>query len=184
MIPDEKAPAVAPSAGAAGASAPAIFATLLTVMLVSIGASALVLAGVGRAPAAEPAATLPVITAAPAATSRAAATEGAEGRVQVLSASGTAIPTGAGVYRVTFTWSLRGARENDPALVHFFVGNEFVGEQRGMLDASVFSFSTGTLTFVTEQECSASGWSAEIVTVRGEPVEGEGIATVLGVSCS
>ncbi|OGO70939.1 MAG: hypothetical protein A3H36_05550 [Chloroflexi bacterium RIFCSPLOWO2_02_FULL_71_16] len=182
MIPDEKAPAVARPPGAAGASAPAIFASLLVALVVSVGAAALVLAGVGRAPAAEPAATAPVLIGAPAATPRPAA-GGAEGRVQVQSASGSAVPTGAGAYRVTFTWSLQGARENDPAVIHFFLGNQFAGEQRGMLDASIFSFSSGTLTLVSQQECSDVGWGAEIVSIRGAPVEGEGIATIPGVDC-
>jgi hypothetical protein len=166
----------------AGPSAPAIFGALVAVLVLSVGASALLLAGAGRTVVAEPT----VISAVPTNAARATSAAGPEApsdRVRVVSASGRSTSTGAGSHRVTFTWSLQGARESDQAVVHFFVGNQFLGEQRGTLDASVFSFSSGSLTLTTEQECSPSGWSAEIVTIRGAPVDGDSIATVPGVAC-
>lgn len=167
----------------AGPSAPAIFGTLFAVLLLSVGASALLLAGAGRMVVVEPTVISAIPTEAAARATAATAIGAPSDRVRVVSASGRSTSTGAGAHRVTFTWSLEGARENDPAVIHFFVGNQFLGEQRGMLDQSVFSFSSGTLTLTTEQECSPSGWSAEIVTIRGAPIDGEGIATVPGVQC-
>lgn len=167
---------------AQGPPALAIFGGLLALAVLSIGASALLLAGAGRltpsapAPTSAPSLVAPGTTAAPdAATS--------SDRVRVVSASGGSTPTGAGAHRVTFMWTLDGARENDPVEIHFYVGSQLAGRETGTLDASVFSFSSGRLTLVTEQDCSTSGWSADLVSVRGLLVDGDGIAVVPGAAC-
>jgi len=161
----------------------AIFGGLLTLVILSIGTSALLLAGLGRfipsepAPTAAPPLVAPGTTAAPDAA-------GSSERVRVVSASGGSTATAAGAHRVTFTWTLDGARENDPVEIHFYVGSQLAGRETGTLDASVFSFASGILTLVTEQACSTSGWSADLVTVRGVLVDGDGFAVVPGVACN
>ncbi|MGH2378209.1 MAG: hypothetical protein ACRDGT_07000 [Candidatus Limnocylindria bacterium] len=173
-VPD---PAVARPAGGA-LPPPAVFAILFTVLVASIAGSVLLLAGLGRFTPVEPA---PVaITPAPA---TAAPGQTSSARVRVLSAGGDSTPTDGDTHQVTFTWTLEGAEENDPVEVHFYVGNQLVGREQGSLDASVFSFSSGLLTLVTEQQCSPSGWSADLVTIRGALVDGDGIAQVPGVAC-
>jgi hypothetical protein len=101
--------------------------------------------------------------------------------VRVVSTSGNAEPGGSGVYRVTFTWTLEGAREGDIASVRF--GTAAISEQRGTLDPSVFTQSTGVLTLTSSQECSVDGWAAELVSVRGLAPVGERVARVAGVPC-
>lgn len=87
------------------------------------------------------------------------------------------------MHQVTFVWILEGAREGDQAVVHFYAGTRSLGEQRGTLDRSVFSFSSGTFTVVTNLQCSTAGWSAEIVRIREMPIDGDSLATVPGVAC-
>lgn len=160
-----------------------MFLGLLTLVFLSIGTSALLLIGAGRVTTNEPVATAapPLVVPGGTADPRSAASAD---RVRVVSASGASSPAGAGAHRVTFTWTLEGARENDPVEIHFYVGGQLAGRETGTLDASVFSFSSGTLRLVTEQECSTGGWHADLVTVRGVLVDGDGIAVVPGVSCN
>lgn len=179
------APAVAdpPSRGPAkGPPVLAMFVGLLTLVILSIGTSALLLAGAGRVTTNEAAATAAPPLVVPGGTAdprRAASSE----RVRVVSATGGSAPAGAGAHRVTFTWTLEGARENDPVEIHFYVAGRLAGRETGTLDPSIFSFSSGTLRLVTEQECSPGGWHADLVTVRGVLVDGDGIAVVRGVTC-
>lgn len=182
--PVATAPAVADttSQGPAGPPVLAMFIGLLTLVILSIGTSALLLAGAGRLTTNEPAATPAPPLVTPGGTVAARATAAAE-RVRVVSTSGASTPAGAGSHRVTFTWILDGARENDPIEIHFYVGGRLAGRETGTLSASVFSFASGTLRLVTEQQCSTGGWSADLVSVRRVLVEGDGIAVVPGVTC-
>lgn len=170
------------SQGPAGPPVLATFLGLLMLVILSIGTSALLLAGAGRVISNEPAPTAAPPLVAPGATAGPGAAASVE-RVRVISAGGGTTPTGAGAHRVTFTWTLEGARENDPVEIHFYVGGRLAGRETGTLDPSVFSFSSGTLRLITEQECSTGGWHADLVTVRGVLVEGDGIAVVPGVTC-
>ena len=183
--PVATAPAVTDPASRGPAKGPpvlAMFLGLLTLVILSIGTSALLLAGVGRVTFVEPAATAAPPLVAPGGTVAPDVAASAE-RVRVVSASGASSPAGAGAHRVTFTWTLEGARENDPVEIHFYVGSQLAGRETGTLDASVFSFSSGILRLVTEQECSTGGWRADLVTVRGVLIDGDGIAVVPGVTC-
>jgi hypothetical protein len=184
--PVATAPAVADPASRGPAKGPpvlAMFLGLLTLVVLSIGSSALLLAGTGRLTTIEPETTAapPLVVPGGTADPRAAASTE---RVRVVSATGGSSPAGAGAYRVTFTWTLEGARENDPVEIHFYVGGQLAGRETGTLDASIFSFSSGILRLVTEQECSTGGWHADLVTVRGVLVDGDGIAVVPGVTCN
>ena len=162
----------------------AAFLGITALLLVSLGASLLVLAGVGRVATAVPEATPPSnVTVAPTRTAAGAATASAV-RVRVVSASARSRPIGTGAqHEVTFTWVLEGAREGDPAVIQFYRGTQPLGQQRGTLDPSIFTFSTGMLTLAATLECSIPGWSAEILTVRGQPIEGDGEAKAQGVTC-
>lgn len=130
------------------------------------------------APRAEAVAEDGARTAAPAQAVRAVATS-----ARVTAAAGTSERLEAGTFRVTFKWSLEGARVGDPVVVRFSVGSRILTEQRGTLDASVFSPATGILTLPTTQECSTEGWSAELVTIRGGSAVGETTSRVPGVTC-
>lgn len=181
--PVATAPAVADPASRGPEKGPpvlAMFLGLLTLVVLSVGTSALLLAGAGRVTPNEPVATAarPLVVPGGTPDPRAAVE-----RVRVVSATGGSSPAGAGAHRVTFTWTLQGARENDPLEIHFYVGGRLAGRETGTLDASIFSFSSGILRLVTEQECSTGGWSADLVTVRGVLVDGDGIAVVRGVTC-
>jgi hypothetical protein len=103
--------------------------------------------------------------------------------VRVAAASGNSARLEAGTYRITFLWTLDGAREGDSMLVRFSAGSRALTEQRGRLDPNLFTASTGRLTFATTQECSAEGWSAELVTIRGVAATGETTSRVPGVTC-
>jgi hypothetical protein len=103
--------------------------------------------------------------------------------VRISGAVGTAERLETGAYRVTFTWTLEGGREGDGLLLRFSVGSRVLTEQRGTLDATVFTSSTGRLTLATSQECSADGWSAEVVSVRGVTPAGDAVSRVAGVTC-
>lgn len=114
----------------------------------------------------------PVRTAEPAAARRA------------VTASATVEPVGVGsTYRVTFNWTLEGAQDGDPVVIRFAVGNAPATQQRGTLAAPVFDSRTGVFRVATEQPCSADGWRAELVSLRGEPVTGEVVATAAGAAC-
>jgi hypothetical protein len=164
----------------------AIFLGILLLLIASFGGSALVLAGAGRvSDEPDPTAT-PTITSAPGRTAGAAATAtgAAAGRVRVVNTSARSRPIASGAeHEVTFTWTLQGAREGDQVVVQFYSGTQSLGQQRGVLDPQVFNFSTGTLTLPVTMECSTGGWSAEILTVRGQPIEGESEAKASGVQC-
>jgi len=103
--------------------------------------------------------------------------------VRVTAGPATAERLETGGYRVIFTWTLEGAREGDTALLRFSVGSRVISEQRGALDASVFAASTGRFTVATSQECSADGWSAELVSLRGVTPIGEPTSRAPGVTC-
>lgn len=103
--------------------------------------------------------------------------------VRVTAGPATAERLDTGGYRVVFTWTLEGAREGDTALLRFSIGSRVISEQRGALDASVFSASTGRFTVATSQECTSDGWSAEIVTLRGVTPVGEPTSRAPGVTC-
>lgn len=172
-----------PRPAAAGPAASAIFAGVALLTVVTLGPAILLVGGAGRAPQAEQEAETPprtVIAATQPTPPRRTAPAAA---VRVLSASGRSTPAEGGKHRVTFVWTLEGAREGDQAVVHFYSGTTSLGEQRGALDRSVFAFSTGTFTLTAELDCSPNGWSAELLRVRDAPVDGDAFATVPGVAC-
>jgi hypothetical protein len=121
---------------------------------------------------------IPVTTSAPT-----RAPTAAPSALRINGASGTAERLDTGAYRVTFSWTLEGGREGDGVLLRFSVGSRVVSEQRGTLDATVFASSTGRLTVATSQECSAEGWTAEVVSVRGVTPAGDAVSRVAGVTC-
>lgn len=173
---------------ARGSPAPAIFIASMLAALLVFGPAILVLAGLGRqAPEAEetptPAlATVRPATAVPAVAQRTAVP--ASGPVRVVSTSGSATPqAGGGGYQVTFIWVLEGAREGDPVKIQFYAAARMLAEREGTLEPQVYTFSTGTLRITTTQECSTSGWQADLVGVRGRPPAGETLASVAGVAC-
>jgi hypothetical protein len=104
--------------------------------------------------------------------------------VRVTAGAATAERLDASTYRVTYTWMLEGAREGDTALLRFSIGSRVISEQRGTLDASIFSSSSGRLTITTSQECSADGWSAELLSLRGVTPVGERTSRAPGVTCA
>jgi len=103
--------------------------------------------------------------------------------VRVTAGPGTAVRLDTGGYRVTFIWTLEGARDGDSALLRFSIGSRVVSEQRGALDANVFSAATGRFTVTTAQECTADGWTAEIVSIRNLTPVGEATSRAAGVTC-
>lgn len=110
-------------------------------------------------------------------------TTAAPATIRVTAGPGLAERIDTGGYRVTFTWTLEGAREGDSALLRFGIGSRVVSEQRGALDANVFVASTGRFTVTTAQECTADGWSAEIVSIRNLTPVGETTSRAAGVTC-
>lgn len=173
---DESTPGPEASTGGLGSTASGLFGLTLVIALLSFGMAVLLLTGArnGLTPGAEetPSPAQAVRTQTPAATP-----------VRILSSSGSTEPVGGGAYRVTFVWTLEGAREGDSALVRLMAGTRVVTDQRGVLDANVFSSSSGKLTLATSQECSADGWSAELVLVRNVQPQGDAVARVRGVTC-
>jgi len=103
--------------------------------------------------------------------------------VRVTAGPGVAERLDSGGYRVSFTWTLEGAREGDSALLRFSIGSRVVSEQRGNLDPNVFSASTGVFTVTTAQECTADGWTAEVVSIRNLTPVGEATSRAAGVTC-
>lgn len=152
-----------------------IFLGVLLLTLVTFAAALALLTRVGVAEAPDDDVT---ITIAP---TRAATA--APATVRVTAGPGLAERLDSGGYRVSFTWTLEGAREGDSALLRFSVGSRVVSEQRGTLDPNVFSASTGRFTVTTAQECSADGWTAEIVTIRSLVPVGEATSRAAGVTC-
>ena len=104
--------------------------------------------------------------------------------VRVTAGAATAERLDSGAYRVIFTWTLEGAREGDTALLRFSVGSRVVSEQRGALDSNIFSSATGRLTITTSQDCSAEGWSAELLSLRGVAPVGERTSRAPGATCA
>jgi len=173
---------VATAARPAGPAAVAIFAGILALLLFSVGGSALVLTA-GRVAAVEEETPTEAPTSAPA-RAAAGATTAPTGRVRVIGTAGRSRPIAGGAeHEVTFSWTLEGAQENDPVVLQVHAGTRALGQQRGTLDPSVFSFSTGTLTVVTTLECSTAGWIGEILTIRDQPIEGDSEAVVAGPAC-
>lgn len=170
---------------ARGSPAPAIFIASMLAALLVLGPAILVLAGLGRqGPEPEETPTPSIATARPAATAAARTAAPVGGPVRVVSSSGSATPqAGGGGYQVTFIWVLEGAREGDPIKIQFYAASRMLAEREGTLDPQVYTFSTGTLHITTTQECSSSGWQADLVGVRGRPPAGETLASVAGVAC-
>lgn len=190
-VPQEVAPAEpppdppAPTVGTPRGSVPAaaVFVMVAAATGLSFGGSWLVVSGAGRAVAPEatptPHTVAPLRTGAAATTPATAAAE----RIRVRSASARSRPLGTGQHEVTFTWVLEGARENDAAVVQFYAGTRALGQQRGTLEPTVFNFSTGALTLTATLDCSTGGWTAELLTIRGQPVQGDAEAGAPGVQC-
>ena len=103
--------------------------------------------------------------------------------VRVTAGTASAERLDSGAYRVTFSWTLEGAREGDTALLRFSVGSRVISEQRGTLDANIFSSATGRFIITTSQDCSVEGWSAELVSLRGVAPVGETTSRAAGVTC-
>ena len=160
-----------------------VFAAVVVLALASFVPAALVIAGVGRSPAAEPGATSPSASS-PRSSPTASARTSPGGAVRVVSGTGSSRPIAAGQqHEVTFQWHLEGAHEGDDISVQVYAGNRPLGQTRGSLDPTVFSFSTGVFRLTATLDCSTNGWSAEILTVRGQPIAGSSEAAVPGVTC-
>jgi hypothetical protein len=152
-----------------------LFVGVLLLLLLTVGASVALLTRVGAVVASDEEVT---ITIAPTRTATAA-----PATIRVTAGPALAERLDTGGYRVTFTWTLEGAREGDSALLRFGIGSRVVSEQRGALDANVFVASTGRFTVTTAQECTADGWSAEIVSIRSLTPVGEPTSRAAGVTC-
>jgi hypothetical protein len=152
-----------------------IFAGVLVLALLTFGSSVALLTRVATITSTDEEVT---ITITPTRTATAA-----PATVRVTAGPGIAERMDNGGYRVSFTWTLEGAREGDSALLRFSMGSRLVSEQRGALDANVFTTSTGKFTVTTAQECSADGWTAEIVSIRNLTPVGEATSRVAGVTC-
>jgi hypothetical protein len=153
-----------------------IFVGVLVLAMITFGSSVALLTRVGVV--ASPDDDDVVVTLAPIRTATAA-----PATVRVTAGPALAERLDTGGYRVTFTWTLEGARDGDSALVRFGIGSRVVSEQRGALDANVFVASTGRFTVTTAQECTADGWSAEIVSIRNLTPVGEATSRAAGVTC-
>ncbi|HJW49929.1 MAG TPA: hypothetical protein VJ726_10975 [Candidatus Limnocylindria bacterium] len=153
-----------------------IFVGVLVLALITFGTSVALLTRVGVV--ASPDDDDVIVTIAP---TRAATA--APATIRVTAGPGLAERMDNGGYRVSFTWTLEGAREGDSALLRFSMGSRVVSEQRGTLDPNVFSASTGRFTVTTAQECTADGWTAEIVSIRNLTPVGEATSRAAGVTC-
>lgn len=153
-----------------------IFVGVLVLALLTFGSSVALLTRVGVV--ASPDDDDVIVTLPPTRTATAA-----PATVRVTSGPGTAVRLDTGGYRVTFTWTLEGARQGDSALLRFSLGSRVVSEQRGALDPNVFSLATGVFTVTTAQECTADGWTAEIVSIRNLTPVGEATSRAAGVTC-
>lgn len=103
--------------------------------------------------------------------------------VGITAGAATAERRDTGGYTVTFTWTLDGARSGDIVRLRFSMGSRVVSEQSGALDSTLFSSSTGQFTLATQQECSADGWSAEVILIRSVAPVGDATSRAAGVSC-
>lgn len=155
-----------------------VFTGVLVLMLLSFGTAIALVSGATRSSTREAAAStnVPRVSGAPA-----TAAPQVAAAVRILSANGRAELQSGTTYRVTFAWVLEGANQGDPAVIRVLAGGRLVSELRGALDQSVYS--SGRLTIPASLECSADGWSAELVSVRSLPVVGDGTAKVAGVAC-
>jgi hypothetical protein len=171
----ELAVPVADAPRGASVSPFAIFAGALLLATVTFGSS------LGLLVRSDPLGAVDEIPAATSAPTRAPTAPASP--VRITSASGTAERLGTNLYRVTFRWTLDGAREGDSVLVRFSAGARIISEQRGTLDAAVFTSSTGNLIIATSQECSAEGWSAELLSLRALKPVGDAISRATGVTC-
>lgn len=151
-----------------------IFAAVLFLAMLTFGSSVALLTRVTIASPDDP------VTSTTAPTRAATA---APATVKVTAGAATAERLDTGAYRVTFSWTLEGAREGDSALLRFSIGSRVVTEQRGALDANTFSSSTGRFTVATSQECTADGWAAELVSIRNLTPVGEPTSRASGVTC-
>lgn len=179
-IAERQDPEVVAIAAPARASAPPppaiVFIAALVVVTLTLGSSIALLTRAGPLAVAD--VDEVVRSAAPTRGGTAAPTP-----VRAAAASGTAERLEAGTYRVIFLWTLEGARAGDSVLLRFSAGSRVLTEQRGTLDPNAFTASTGRFTVATTQECSAQGWSAELVTIRGVTPTGETTSRVSGVTC-
>jgi len=169
VVPRQQRPAV-------WATPSGIFAGVLILALLTFGSSVALLTRVGVV--VSPDDDEAIVTVAPSRTATAA-----PATVRVTAGPALAERMDTGGYRVTFTWTLEGAREGDSALLRFGIGSRVVSEQRGALDPNVFVASTGRFTVTTAQECTADGWSAEIVSIRNLTPVGEATSRAAGVTC-
>ena len=180
-IAERQDPEVVTSVAPARASAPPpaaiIFTAALVVVTLTLGSSIALLTRAGPLAVAD--VDEVVRSTAPTRGGTAAPTP-----VRAAAASGTVERLEAGKYRVIFLWTLEGARAGDSVLLRFSAGSRVLTEQRGTLDPnSGFTASTGRFAVATTQECSADGWSAELVTIRGVASSGETTSRVSGVNC-
>ncbi len=185
-LSDARDAALATAAVGPSTTAPLVlFAVAVLVSVLSFGGSILLVSRGARSDA-------PLATATPgiseaggtaALTSPPRAQSPAPAAVRVVGTSGSSEPISGNKHRVTFVWSLEGARDGDSAAVRFFAGSRPVSEQRGVLDPNSYSASSGRLTLVTSQDCSPDGWSAELASVRNQPPLGDSTARVPGVVC-
>ena len=152
-----------------------LFVGVLVLAMLTFGSSVALLTRVGVIASPEDEVTS---TVAPTRTATAA-----PATIRATAGPGLAERLDSGGYRVTFTWALEGAREGDTALLRFSIGSRVVSEQRGALDANVFSAATGRFTVTTAQECTADGWTAEIVSIRNLTPVGEATSRAAGVTC-
>lgn len=157
------------------ATPPGIFVGVLALVMVTFGSSVALLTRVGTLESSGDEVTS---TAAPTRAATPASTP-----VRATAGAATAERLDTGAYRVTFIWTLEGAREGDSALLRFSMGSRVISEQRGALDANTFSSSTGRFTVITSQECTADGWTAELVSVRNLTPVGEPTSRAPGVAC-
>ena len=169
VVPRQQRPAV-------WATPAGIFVGVLILALLTFGSSVALLTRVGVV--ASPDDDDAIVTIAPTRTATAA-----PATIRVTAGPALAERMDTGGYRVTFTWTLEGAREGDSALLRFGIGSRVVSEQRGALDPNVFVASTGRFTVTTAQECTADGWSAEIVSIRNLTPVGEATSRAAGVTC-
>jgi hypothetical protein len=153
-----------------------IFVGVLVLAMLTFGSSVALLTRVGVV--ASPDDDDVTVTIAPIRTATAA-----PATIRVTAGPGLAERLDSGGYRVTFAWTLEGAREGDSALLRFSIGSRVVSEQRGALDPNVFSAATGRFTVATAQECTADGWTAEIVSIRNLTPVGEATSRAAGVTC-
>lgn len=154
-----------------------IFVGVLILALLTFGSSVALLTRVGVVGSPDDDEDV-IVTIAPTRTATAA-----PATIRVTAGPALAERMDTGGYRVTFTWTLEGARESDSALLRFGIGSRVVSEQRGALDPNVFVASTGRFTVTTAQECTADGWSAEIVSIRNLTPVGEATSRAAGVTC-